>query len=92
MSHEGIILLKQLNQFNHINYLYINRLIIFPLKPLYTLLVPTVGASLFNTKSCSHIYLLKVECFSVLIENLILRGEPTIIIRDIPTRLEPILV
>ena len=39
-------------------------------------------------EGCFHIYLLKVESFSVLIENPILRGRPMSMICDITTSLE----
>jgi len=39
-------------------------------------------------EGCFHIRLLEVESFSVLIENLILRGGPMSTICDIPTSLE----
>jgi len=42
----------------------------------------------FTLEGCFHIYLLKVESFSDLIENLIFRGGPTSMICDITTRLE----
>ena len=43
-------------------------------------------------EDCFHIHLLKVESFSVLIENPFLKGGPTSMICDITTSLEPIVV
>lgn len=61
------------------------------------LLNPTVERLSFSVQNdvcavCFHVHLLKVESFSELIENLILRGGPTSMTCETTNSLEPILV